>query len=353
MSNDYRRSALDAHNLILGGIAATALLAAAWLGQALAHTTTPGDALWRNLASHKTATIPAAKPAPAPLAVAVPAPAPPPQIFQQLSPQDAMAQNAKIPFSDLPNPAAAPFRLDAADSSDRTRALDCLTMAVYYEAASEPDEGQAAVAQVVLNRLRHPLFPKTICGVVLQGSTLATGCQFTFTCDGSLNRRPTQAGWDRARRTAERALNGYVLKSVGEATHYHTVWVVPYWQPSVVKLTQIGAHIFYRWSGGMGRPIAFDGRYAGLEPPAPQIAGLTDSVTAAPVATPVKLETATAPADAPAPVIVARVAPKIQLADLTPPALAAAQALPQQPQGYFSSPTNSIQRQRLPVANGW
>jgi spore germination cell wall hydrolase CwlJ-like protein len=200
----------------------------------------------------------------------------PPSTFQQLTPAEAFAANASLPISSLPNPPAKAFKLDGANADDRARALNCLTAAVYYEAASESLEGQAAVAQVVLNRLRHPLFPKTVCGVVFEGADLQTGCQFTFTCDGSLSRRPSLVGWRRASDVAERALDGYVMKPVGEATHYHTVWVVPYWRPTVVKLTQIGAHIFYRWAGGAGAPRAFNGRYAGAEPSPPQGLGLED-----------------------------------------------------------------------------
>jgi spore germination cell wall hydrolase CwlJ-like protein len=207
-----------------------------------------------------------------------------PQSYRQLSPSQAQAINASIAFSSLPNPAARPFRIAAGDVTDRTHALDCLTAAVYYEAASESDEGEAAVAQVVLNRLRHPLFPKTVCGVVFQGSQLPTGCQFTFTCDGSLARRPSVDGWSRAQKVAARALDGYVVKSVGEATHYHTQWVVPYWQPTVTKLTQIGAHIFYRWSGGMGSPEAFHGQYAGFEVTPDSLASLSPQVVIAPAA---------------------------------------------------------------------
>ena len=213
------------------------------------------------------------------------APAIAPQSYRQLSPQQALAINASIPFSSLSNPAARPFRIDVSDVADRAHALDCLTAAVYYEAASESDDGEAAVAQVVLNRLRHPLFPKTVCGVVFQGSELPTGCQFTFTCDGSLARKPSIDGWNRAQRIAERALGGFVLKSVGEATHYHTQWVVPYWQPSVTKLTQIGAHIFYRWSGGMGSPEAFHGQYAGFETRPDALASLDPQIVAAPAPT--------------------------------------------------------------------
>ena len=84
----------------------------------------------------------------------------------------------------------------------RAQALECLTSAVYYEAGNETVDGQRGVAQVVLNRVRHPAFPASVCGVVYQGSLRTTGCQFTFTCDGSLNRSPDAAGWARAHKVA-------------------------------------------------------------------------------------------------------------------------------------------------------
>ena len=357
MVKAYLQIARPSANFLVGVVATTALLAAAWIGQALAHTVTSNQGVWGALQTHKApgatglrasqdvAIKPGEGPAPSPVIVN---PLPPPQIFQQLSPQAAAALNAKIPFSTLPNPAASPFRLDTADATDRGRALDCLTMAVYYEAASESDQGEAAVAQVVLNRLRHPLFPKTVCGVVLQGANLPTGCQFTFTCDGSLGRRPTEAGWKRARRVAQRALDGYVEASVGEATHYHNQWVAPYWQPTVVKLTQIGAHIFYRWAGGMGRPIAFNGQYAGVEPSPPTIQGFTDG-PALVLASP-KAVVAAATAPAAAPIAVASAAPT-QLAALNAPAAELAQIqTPTENQGYFGR--SNGQAQRLPVS-GW
>jgi hypothetical protein len=189
-----------------------------------------------------------------------------PDELRKLSPEEARRWNATIPISLAPNPPARAFVLRTSDPEDRRRALDCLTAAVYYEASSEPDEGKEAVAQVVLNRLRHPAFPKTVCGVVFEGSELPTGCQFTFTCDGSLLRAPSAAGWARARKLAEAALSGFVLKRIGHATHYHTVWVAPYWNTSVAKVGVIGAHIFYRWEGNWGLPGAFAGRYAGAEP---------------------------------------------------------------------------------------
>jgi spore germination cell wall hydrolase CwlJ-like protein len=189
----------------------------------------------------------------------------PPQTFAPVTPAQALIMNARVPFSLAPNPAAAPFKLLAANPVDQTRAQTCLTMAIYYEAANQGDVGEAAVAQVVLNRVRNPAFPKTVCGVVFQGSNLPTGCQFTFTCDGSLNRQPDPAGWKRAGLIAQQALNGYVEPLVGDATHYHTVWVVPYWQSTVEKVAQIGAHIFYRWSGPLGQPRSFGAVYAGAE----------------------------------------------------------------------------------------
>ena len=194
--------------------------------------------------------------------------------LQDLSPEAARIWNASNPVSDLPNPAARPFHLKTEGMLDEARAIDCMTAAIYYEAAYESTDGQRAVAQVVLNRMRHPAFPKTVCGVVFQGSERTTGCQFTFTCDGALARKPNEEGWARARKVAEAALNGYVMKKVGNATHYHAEYVAPYWSPSLVKVGTIGAHIFYRWTGASGMPPAFGGRYAGGEARGVQMAAI-------------------------------------------------------------------------------
>ena len=193
-------------------------------------------------------------------------PAPPPLLVRQLAPADALTINRSIPLADSPNPAAKPFALRGADEATRARALECLTSAVYYEAGNETPDGQRAVAQVVLNRVRHPAFPASVCDVVYQGSTRETGCQFTFTCDGSLARRPSAEGWARARKIAEAALAGAVYAPAGWATHYHANYVVPYWASSLAKNAIVGAHIFYRWAGGWGRPPAFAKRYSGHEP---------------------------------------------------------------------------------------
>jgi hypothetical protein len=177
---------------------------------------------------------------------------------------DAQKINAERPFADAPILPMRPFVLRT-DAEDRARAVHCLAQAIYYEAAREPTKGQEAVAQVVLNRVRHPAYPKTVCGVVYQGASLPTGCQFTFTCDGALRWRPEADLWDRALTVATKALAGYVDKDVGSATHYHAAYVAPYWAPTLVKMTQVGQHIFYRWSGTWGEPVAFTGRYAGRE----------------------------------------------------------------------------------------
>jgi spore germination cell wall hydrolase CwlJ-like protein len=203
-------------------------------------------------------------------------PAPEPLRFREdVAPEDAVKINAAVPVSTLPNPAARPFRTVFATPADHTRAVECLAAAVYYEAGFEPVDGQRAVAQVVLNRVRHPAYPKTVCGVVFQGYERATGCQFTFTCDGALARGPSAGNWARARQVAEEALAGRVYAPVGWATHYHAAYVVPYWSSSLVKLANVGQHIFYRWEGGWGRPPAFRFGATGTEPQIALMRGLT------------------------------------------------------------------------------
>ena len=192
-------------------------------------------------------------------------PAPPPLLIRQMAPEQAVKVNAEIPVATGPNPVAAPFRFSG-NSAARAQALNCLTSAVYYEAGNQDENGARAVAQVVLNRVRHPAFPASVCGVVYQGSTRVTGCQFTFTCDGSLNRRPDAAGWRRATLIAEQALNGTTYAPVGWATHYHADYVVPYWAASMAKNAVVGAHLFYRWAGNWGQPAVFSTTYAGHEP---------------------------------------------------------------------------------------
>lgn len=187
--------------------------------------------------------------------------------FQPVAPEKAAELNAAVPNFAGPVLPASAFRNEYGVDSAGTRmtALECLASAIYYEAASESSEGQRAVAQVVLNRVRHPAYPHSVCGVVFQGAERTTGCQFTFTCDGSLARPRNPSMWGKATSIAAAALAGYVERSVGTATHYHTVWVVPYWQSSLTKIATVGAHIFYRWTGSSGLPSAFSAPYSGIE----------------------------------------------------------------------------------------
>ena len=214
-------------------------------------------------------------------------PKPLPTEIRDLSPETALAVNAQIPLAGGPNPAAAPFTFGRSSADTRARALECLTSAVYYEAAQEPTDGQRAVAQVVLNRVRHPAFPNSVCGVVYEGSTRATGCQFTFTCDGSMAYAPIPSLWNRARKVADDALKGYVYAPVGYATHYHANYVVPYWASGLTKALVAGAHIFYRWPGGWGQPAAFVDHWSGAEgnPASLRLAALTAPRPVAPAAT--------------------------------------------------------------------
>jgi spore germination cell wall hydrolase CwlJ-like protein len=129
----------------------------------------------------------------------------------------------------------------------RSRELECLTQAVYFEARGETARGQAAVAQVVLNRVKHPAFPKTVCAVVFQGAA-RHNCQFSFACDGSMHRAREAGAWDRARKVAARALSGVVLADVGSATHFHTTGVSPAWGPRMMRVSQVGLHVFYRFN---------------------------------------------------------------------------------------------------------
>lgn len=162
----------------------------------------------------------------------------------KLTMDEARAINTDIPFVDGPVRPAKPFMFRGS-AKTRQEAVDCLATAAIYETGRSSD-GQRAVIQVILNRVRNAGFPKTICGVVYQGSNKSTGCQFSFACDRSLTRRREPRGWSAARHRASRALQGYVYAAVGTATHYHTDWVVPYWSAALDKIAKVDTHIFYR-----------------------------------------------------------------------------------------------------------
>jgi spore germination cell wall hydrolase CwlJ-like protein len=176
---------------------------------------------------------------------------------EDLSPDQARLSNLAVPVVAGPLAPADAFRFTGSEQ-DRLRARTCLAAAILYEAGDDRT-GEQAVAQVVLNRLRHRLYPKTICGVVFQGSGLPTGCQFTFTCDGSLDRMRGADAWKRAFAVADEAMTGAIFRPVGTATHYHADRIVPYWRDTLVKVAVVGPHIFYRMMGAAGLRAALSG----------------------------------------------------------------------------------------------
>jgi len=155
----------------------------------------------------------------------------------------------------LRGPSAAIEPAVPAEPQLDARQHNCLAQAIYYEARGETQHGQVAVAEVIMNRVRSRAYPNSICGVVYQGSHLSTGCQFTFTCDGSLGHRPRGRAWERAQRVASAVMLGYTRPVTNHATHYHTTAVNPVWNSGLVPTTQIGVHKFYRFPRGEERAV--------------------------------------------------------------------------------------------------
>lgn len=178
--------------------------------------------------------------------------------------ESAEERNALIAMVTTPRGYARPFRASTAGAATYRTALHCLTEALYYEAANESLAGQRAVAQVILNRVAHPAYPSSVCGVVYQGWTEPV-CQFSYTCDGSLARQPLDRLWRRSAAVAAAALNGHVEKSVGTATHYHADYVLPYWAYRLEKVYVEGRHIFYRFHGQAGQANRFLARWSANE----------------------------------------------------------------------------------------
>jgi spore germination cell wall hydrolase CwlJ-like protein len=147
--------------------------------------------------------------------------------------------------------ASRPRYVDLIDPDNMSKEQRCLAEAVYFEARSEPEEGQAAVAQVVLNRVKSGLYPSSICGVVYQNRHRHLACQFTFACEGKALRIGESEAWERAKRVASAVLEGKTyLADVGGATHYHADYVRPYWARRLKKMDVIGRHIFYKLKPG-------------------------------------------------------------------------------------------------------
>lgn len=178
--------------------------------------------------------------------------------------QSAQVRNAGIPLAASLGDHMAPFRSISTQSASYSTALDCMTEAVYYEAANESAEGKRGVAQVILNRVAHPAYPSSVCGVIYQGWADPV-CQFSYTCDGALSRRPLPGLWQQSRDVARASLAGYVEESVGTATHYHADYVLPYWAFRLEKVHVEGRHIFSRLPGSAGRSANFTARWSGRE----------------------------------------------------------------------------------------
>ncbi len=138
-------------------------------------------------------------------------------------------------------------------SAESASELKCLSTAIYFEARGEPEDGQLAVAQVVLNRVKNPTYPNTICGVVYQNKSKRNRCQFSFACDGRPERVTDKVAWakaeDLARRSVEEQKETF-LEEVGSATHYHATYVRPRWASRMTRTESIGRHIFYNTRRG-------------------------------------------------------------------------------------------------------
>lgn len=164
-----------------------------------------------------------------------------PRLKPAISPATLIAQGA--PINDLVDFDFSTIEVAKLDGEERT----CLAQAIYYEARSESRVGQLAVADVVLNRVASPVYPDSICGVVFQGSKRKTGCQFSFTCDGSMKARLNERKWRESEMLAGAVLAG-IRKPVSRyATHYHADYVSPPWAATLTPTVVIGAHKFYRF----------------------------------------------------------------------------------------------------------
>jgi hypothetical protein len=203
------------------------------------------------------------------LATGSPAKPPAPALLTPTSTVQASAAKASTPQSVKPGPGllaslrgrlrlddpthavARPFQFPVVAKAKTD--LQCLTEAVYFEARGEEKAGQQAVAQVVLNRVRHPAFPKTICGVVHQRT--ASSCQFSFACSVRQDGAMDNPAWRRAQAVAQAALHGSVMATVGDATHFQSARANAF--SGLLKVAQIGAHIFYRFGGHAGASDMF------------------------------------------------------------------------------------------------
>jgi spore germination cell wall hydrolase CwlJ-like protein len=180
------------------------------------------------------------------------------------SPEDTAAAAEEKPFDAVlgKNSPILDPKIDAAHawlndplpaSARSATEVKCLATAIYFEARGEPEKGQIAVAQVVLNRLKNPAYPKTVCGVVYQNKDKRNQCQFSFACDGIPDRITEPDVWDQSLSLARRVLNdeqAMYLPDIGASTHYHAVYVRPDWARTMRKMEKIGGHVFYKTVNG-------------------------------------------------------------------------------------------------------
>ena len=164
-------------------------------------------------------------------------------------------ETAKVVVEPPPAPPPpTPAELLGLTGKERAKAERCLANAIYFEARGEPARGQVAVAQVVMNRVFSPYYPKDVCGVVYQNAERHLACQFTFACDGLKKTYSERGAWWRAQRIAKQTLDGKVwIASVAKSTHYHAYWVNPSWVAEMKKMWRYGVHTFYRphrWGDG-------------------------------------------------------------------------------------------------------
>jgi spore germination cell wall hydrolase CwlJ-like protein len=164
---------------------------------------------------------------------------------------------ALAPLAAKPAMAAKTVKIAKLDKTEKQKVVaqrrirlaeeNCLARAVYFEARSESDLGQLAVAKVILNRAKNPNFPKSICGVVYQGSQRRNSCQFSFACDGLPDDVRQPAAWAHAKSIAQRAMSGEAKmgSAMGSATNYHADYVKPKWSKTMRRLVKIGRHVFY------------------------------------------------------------------------------------------------------------
>jgi hypothetical protein len=157
-----------------------------------------------------------------------------------------------------PRPPPTPAQRLGLEGKDRVAAERCLAQAIYFEARAEPVRGQIAVAQVVMNRVFSPYYPKDVCSVVYQNAHRHLSCQFTFACDGKPETINERGAWARAQRIAKQTLDAKLwLDDVAKSTHYHATYVAPIWRHEMKKMVKHGVHIFYRpwrWGDGAEEP---------------------------------------------------------------------------------------------------